>query len=194
MIKKSQEYFTNFKEKLHISDAKGCEFVNDLSFSNEEQKEARRSSTELKVALIALCVSCIIVCSKVVLMNRSLFKKFYTYSRTYWATSSFGTYQLISDDSRTKITELLLTSTDVVRETLEHPVTWLLCPVLAGLGMTVLTWYVIYTDSCIPGVKPPTPFSPTKNRRLRSPRVHFAYIVAVLNGILLFLLMVFTSQ
>jgi hypothetical protein len=69
MIKKSQQYFTNLKEKLHISDAKGFAFVNDLSFSNEEQKEARRSSTELKVALLALYVSCIIVCSKVVLIN-----------------------------------------------------------------------------------------------------------------------------
>jgi hypothetical protein len=68
MIKKIPQYFTNFREKLHISGAKGCEFVNGLSFSNE-QKEARRSSTELKVALVALYVSCIIVCSKVVLIN-----------------------------------------------------------------------------------------------------------------------------
>jgi hypothetical protein len=69
MIKKTQQFFTNFKEKLHISDAKGCGFVKDLSFSNEQQKEARRSSTELKVALVALYVSCVIVCSKVVLIN-----------------------------------------------------------------------------------------------------------------------------
>lgn len=68
MIKKGRQYFTNFKEKLHILDAKGCEFDNDLSFSNE-QREARRSSTELKVAVVALCVSCVIVCSKVVLIN-----------------------------------------------------------------------------------------------------------------------------
>jgi hypothetical protein len=98
------------------------------------------------------------------LFTESLFKNFYTYSRTYWATSSFGTYILISDDSRNKITELLLTSNNIMRDILEHPASWLLYPVLAGLGMTVLTWYVIYTDSCIPGVKPPTPFSPTKNR------------------------------
>jgi hypothetical protein len=98
------------------------------------------------------------------LFTGSLLKRFYTYGRTYWATSSFGTYRLLSDDSRTKISDLLLTSNNVVRDILEHPVSWLLCPVLAGLGMTVLTWYVIYTDSFIPGVKPPTPFSPNKNR------------------------------
>jgi hypothetical protein len=100
----------------------------------------------------------------VFLFTGSLLKRFYTYGRTYWATSSFGTYRVLSDDSRTKISELLLTSNNVVRDILEHRVSWLLCPVLAGLGMTFLTWYMIYTDSCIPGVKPPTPFSPTKNR------------------------------
>jgi hypothetical protein len=98
------------------------------------------------------------------LFTGSLLTKLYTYSRTYWATSSFGTYKLLSDDSKTKISELLVTSNNVVRDFLEHHVSWLLCPVLAGLGMTLLTWYVIYTDSCIPGVKPPTPFSPSKNR------------------------------
>jgi hypothetical protein len=69
MLKKIQQYFTNFKEKLHISSAKGCEFDDDLSFSYEEEKKARRPSTELKFALVALYVSCIIVCSKVVLIN-----------------------------------------------------------------------------------------------------------------------------
>lgn len=102
--------------------------------------------------------------SSIFLFTGSLFKKFYNYSRTYWATSSFGTYQLLSDDSKTKITELFVTSNNAMRDILEHRVSWLLYPVLAGLGMTVLTWYVIYTDSCIPGVRPPTPFSPTKNR------------------------------
>jgi hypothetical protein len=98
------------------------------------------------------------------LFTESLLKKFYTYSRTYWATSSFGSYRLLSDDSRNKITELLLTLNNIMRDVLEHPLSWLLYPVLAGLGMTVLTWHVIYTDSCIPGVKPPTPFSPNKTR------------------------------
>jgi hypothetical protein len=90
-------------------------------------------------------------------------QKFYVYGKTYWATSSFGTNKLLSDDTKFKVSEVLLTSNSAVRDILGH-FSWLLLPVLAGLGMTVLTWCMIYVDSCIPGIKPPTPFSPTKNR------------------------------
>lgn len=38
----------------------------------------------------------------------------------------------------------------------------ILLPVLCGIGMTVFTWIMIYLDSSVPGVKPPTPFSPEK--------------------------------
>jgi hypothetical protein len=93
----------------------------------------------------------------------ALLQKFYVYGKTYWATSSFGTYKLLSDDTEFKVSEVLLTSNSVVRDILGR-FSWLLLPVLAGLGVTVLTWYMIYVDSCIPGIKPPTPFSPTKNR------------------------------
>jgi hypothetical protein len=99
----------------------------------------------------------------VYLFSGALLQKFYVYGKTYWATSSFGTYKVLSDDTKSKISEVLLTSNSVVRDILGH-FGWLLLPVIAGLGMTVLTWYMIYVDSCIPGIKPPTPFSPTKNR------------------------------
>jgi hypothetical protein len=81
--------------------------------------------------------------------------------KTYWATSSFGTYRLLSDDSRTKISELI--SSNVMRDFLDH-FNWFLLPVLAGLGMTALTWCMVYIDSCVPGIKPPTPLSPNKIR------------------------------
>lgn len=90
-------------------------------------------------------------------------QKFIVYCKTYWATSSFGAYKLLSDDTKSKVSEVLLTSNNVVRDILGH-FSWLLFPVLAGLGMTVLTWCMIYVDSYIPGIKPPTPFSPAKNR------------------------------
>jgi hypothetical protein len=34
---------------------------------------------------------------------------------------------------------------------------------LAGLGMTALTWGIVYVDSAIPGISPPTPLSHDKN-------------------------------
>ncbi|KAJ4430700.1 hypothetical protein ANN_19291, partial [Periplaneta americana] len=137
--------------------------LNDLSFTSGEQRAIRDYSTELKFALVSFCASFIIVCSKLVLINRALFQKAYIYSKKYWISSSFGSYKLLSDESKTKISELLLSSDSVVRDFLGH-FNWLLLPLLAGLGMTALTWCMIYVDSCIPGVKPPTPFSPNKNR------------------------------
>lgn len=38
----------------------------------------------------------------------------------------------------------------------------ILLPLFCGLLMTVFTWIMIYLDSSVPGVKPPTPFSPEK--------------------------------
>ncbi|XP_023724750.1 uncharacterized protein LOC111873904 [Cryptotermes secundus] len=189
MFRKSQQYFRNSKETSHTPYGKGCEFESDLSFSNEEQKAVRDYPTELKFSLVAFCVSLIIVCSKLIIINRALLQKFIVYGKTYWATSSFGAYKLLSDDTKSKVSEVLLTSNNVVGDILAH-FSWLLFPVLAGLGMTVLTWCMIYVDSYIPGIKPPTPFSPAKNRKQCSPRFHLGYIVAVINGLLVFLLMV----
>jgi hypothetical protein len=69
MLKKSQQYFTNSKETPRTPHGKGCEFVSDLSISNEEQKAVRDYPTELKFAIVAFCVSLIIVCSKLVIIN-----------------------------------------------------------------------------------------------------------------------------
>lgn len=34
--------------------------------------------------------------------------------------------------------------------------------VLSGFGVFMITWFVTYKDSLIPGVEPPLPFSPTR--------------------------------
>jgi hypothetical protein len=75
MFKKLQEYFTNSKETLHTQHRKGYEFGNDSSFSNEKRETARDYPTELKFAFLAFCVSFIIVCSKLVIVNSKY--KFY---------------------------------------------------------------------------------------------------------------------
>ncbi|ETN58055.1 hypothetical protein AND_010370 [Anopheles darlingi] len=62
-----------------------------------------------------------------------------------------------------------------------------------GLLVSAFTWYVIYLDSSIPGVNPPTPFSASKNRyrggsRTAERRFHLGYITAMVSGLVVFLI------
>lgn len=41
---------------------------------------------------------------------------------------------------------------------------WLIKAGLSGLSVMGFTWFIVYKDSCIPGVDPPSPFSPSKNK------------------------------
>jgi hypothetical protein len=40
----------------------------------------------------------------------------------------------------------------------------LLVPLLCGISITIFTWLIVYLDSDVPGVNPPTPFSPSQER------------------------------
>ncbi|XP_035791824.1 uncharacterized protein LOC118466502 [Anopheles albimanus] len=62
-----------------------------------------------------------------------------------------------------------------------------------GLLVSAFTWYVIYLDSSIPGVNPPTPFSASKNRyrggtRTAERRFHLGYITAMVSGLAVFMI------
>lgn len=41
---------------------------------------------------------------------------------------------------------------------------WLIKALMSGLATTGITWFIIYEDSNVPGVNPPSPFSPSKKR------------------------------
>lgn len=41
---------------------------------------------------------------------------------------------------------------------------WLIKAAVCGLIMMGFTWFIIYKDSSIPGINPPSPFSPSKQR------------------------------
>lgn len=66
---------------------------------------------------------------------------------------------------------------------------WLLKAMMSGLVITGFTWFILYKDSSIPGVNPPSPFSPSKQRIRGSSRIQINYLVGVLNGILCFVYM-----
>lgn len=41
---------------------------------------------------------------------------------------------------------------------------WVVRAATCGLAMMGFTWFIVYKDSSIPGVNPPSPFSPSKRR------------------------------
>ncbi|XP_011696804.1 PREDICTED: uncharacterized protein LOC105455283 [Wasmannia auropunctata] len=66
---------------------------------------------------------------------------------------------------------------------------WLLKAAMSGLVITGFTWFILYKDSSIPGVNPPSPFSPSRQRIHGSSRIQLNYLVGVLNGVLFFVYM-----
>lgn len=66
-----------------------------------------------------------------------------------------------------------------------------------GLLVASFTWYVIYLDSSIPGVNPPTPFSASKKRyrggvsQAKERRFHLGYVTAMVSGVVAFLIFLF---
>lgn len=41
---------------------------------------------------------------------------------------------------------------------------WIIKAILSGLATLFITWYIIYMDSNIPGINPPSPFRNSKTR------------------------------
>ncbi|XP_058464196.1 uncharacterized protein LOC131438306 isoform X2 [Malaya genurostris] len=76
-----------------------------------------------------------------------------------------------------------------VRQQLEDP-SLILLAALFGLGVMTFTYHVIYLDSNIPGVNPPTPFSASKKKNFsdKERRFHLGYVTALLSGLTVFLI------
>ncbi|XP_017788649.1 PREDICTED: uncharacterized protein LOC108571171 [Habropoda laboriosa] len=66
---------------------------------------------------------------------------------------------------------------------------WLIRAAVSGLIMMGYTWFIIYKDSSVPGINPPSPFNPSKQRFSKTSRVQMNYLIGILNGILIFVFM-----
>ncbi|XP_012139082.2 uncharacterized protein LOC105662318 [Megachile rotundata] len=66
---------------------------------------------------------------------------------------------------------------------------WLIKATMCGLIMMGFSWYIIYKDSSIPGINPPSPLSPSNRRFSKSSGVQVNYLIGILNGILIFVYM-----
>ncbi|XP_066543757.1 ADP-ribosylation factor-like protein 6-interacting protein 6 [Amia ocellicauda] len=60
----------------------------------------------------------------------------------------------------------------------------LILSVIAGISCCSFSWTLTYFDSFEPGMFPPTPLSPARFRKLTGHSFHMGYSMAILNGIM----------
>jgi len=64
----------------------------------------------------------------------------------------------------------------------------LIRPSLYGIFILWFSWLLIYFDSKIPGVYPPSPISPKKHRNVSGHTFHLNYAIGLINGLMTFCL------
>ncbi|XP_022228917.1 uncharacterized protein LOC111078516 [Drosophila obscura] len=75
-----------------------------------------------------------------------------------------------------------------------HQLVSKLSPLLCGLIVATFAYGMVYLDSAVPGVTPPSPFSPRSKQRFRqqkSASLHLGYLCALFSGLLVTIFMHF---
>ncbi|SPP75628.1 uncharacterized protein LOC117591829 [Drosophila guanche] len=75
-----------------------------------------------------------------------------------------------------------------------HQLVSKLSPLLCGLIVATFAYGMVYLDSVVPGVTPPSPFSPRSKQRFRqqkSASLHLGYLCALFSGLLVTIFMYF---
>ncbi|XP_014091980.1 ADP-ribosylation factor-like protein 6-interacting protein 6 isoform X2 [Bactrocera oleae] len=75
---------------------------------------------------------------------------------------------------------------EVLRWAHEHQVYATLSPMICGICLAFFSYMLVYLDSDVPGLNPPSPFSPIKQTYLRERRsaLHLGYIMALASGLI----------
>ncbi|XP_011261639.1 uncharacterized protein LOC105254573 isoform X2 [Camponotus floridanus] len=104
--------------------------------------------------------------------------------------SKFGVKQLPADSEKfLKTSHQYAEAASNMLVTFYERYNWLMKATMSGLMITSFSWFILYKDSSIPGVNPPFPFSPSRQRIDNNSRIQINYLVGALNGILFFIYM-----
>uniref|UniRef100_A0A182NPI2 Uncharacterized protein n=1 Tax=Anopheles dirus TaxID=7168 RepID=A0A182NPI2_9DIPT len=164
---------------------------------NVSSGETNKNAIDTKQTLILLAVATTLAVTIRYLLPafdlesyRSIGTRTATMAATVWQ-------EFLDRASRLRLPTLAWNGDELVRhaEQLSHA----LYAVAFGLLLSSFTWYMIYLDSSIPGVNPPTPFSASKKRYRGGPsekerRFHLPYITALLSGVVGFLIVLLVSE
>ncbi|KAF2895623.1 hypothetical protein ILUMI_10553 [Ignelater luminosus] len=128
---------------------------------------------EWRLAVIGLIFSLSVLTAKILHANR------------YELYSLIFEKQLVSYETITSDGEVMLKYawTTVVK----YSRFWF--PVLCGALATWFTWLMVYLDSEVPGVQPPSPLSPSKYKIRSGHTFHLNYVFAVVVGVFIFFYM-----
>ncbi|XP_071869315.1 ADP-ribosylation factor-like protein 6-interacting protein 6 [Bombus fervidus] len=166
----------------------------------------RLQINEQNFSLVLFMVSLSIVLGKIYINYGSILQLQnnvkYVASSTSIFSNIFNVFDLsrISDISEFKVKQLTTISDKFVNGSQYDDVVnvmtsffktygWLIKAAVCGLIMMGFTWFIIYKDSSIPGINPPSPFSPSKQRFSKVSGVQINYLIGILNGILIFVYM-----
>ncbi|XP_033193150.1 ADP-ribosylation factor-like protein 6-interacting protein 6 [Bombus vosnesenskii] len=166
----------------------------------------RLQINEQNFSLVLFIVSLSIVLGKIYINYGSILQLQnnvkYVASSTSIFSNIFNVFDLsrISDISEFKVKQLTTISDKFVSGSQYDDVVnvmtsffktygWLIKAAVCGLIMMGFTWFIIYKDSSIPGINPPSPFSPSKQRFSKVSGVQINYLIGILNGILIFVYM-----
>ncbi|XP_018319060.1 uncharacterized protein LOC108732645 [Agrilus planipennis] len=134
-------------------------------FKDEEEK-----LSEWKLALYGLILSLIVITGKLFHGNRDEL-----YSLVFEK-------QLFKHGTLTTEGELMMRHT--WKTVAKYSQIWF--PAICGLATTWFTWLIVYLDSRVPGVQPPSPLSPSKYKLQSGHTFHLNYLFAVIVGIFVF--------
>ncbi|XP_022906557.2 ADP-ribosylation factor-like protein 6-interacting protein 6 [Onthophagus taurus] len=134
--------------------------------ATSEFPQKRFFLSERKLAVFGLIVSVIIVGAKVCHLHRDHLKEFFY-------TTELKT-ENVTENGEAMIRYFW-------RESIKYSSIWL--PILCGLLTTYFTGIIVFLDSDVPGVQPPSPFSPSKYRKASGHTFHSNYAFALLIGI-----------
>ncbi|KRT86333.1 hypothetical protein AMK59_3000 [Oryctes borbonicus] len=155
---------------------------NNEIFGTPRKRDVRNidmyALSETKLAMYGLIFSLAIITVKLYYSNR-----------TYVEGLIFE-QQLISLEQATEEGQVVFKNIWV--HSIKYSKYWL--PALCGLLTTYFTWLLVYLDSDVPGVQPPSPLSPTKYKLRSGHSFHLNYVFALLVGVLVSIYMLWKEM
>ncbi|KAF5295153.1 hypothetical protein FQR65_LT10541 [Abscondita terminalis] len=138
------------------------------SFNKSKQNDSHIVISEWRLSVFGLIFSLIVIAAKVLYANRENIQ--YVVFAKEWKS-----YETVLTDGEVVVRHTWIT---VLRYS------WLWFPILCGGVATWFTGLMVYIDSSVPGIQPPSPLSPSKYKIKSGHSFHLNYIFAVVVGLL----------